>query len=125
MHTVLWVLTIVLAAAMLGAGGMKLARSRAQLREAGMGYVDDFSDGSVKAIGALEVLGAIGLVLPPLVGVAEWLAPLAALGLLVTMVGAVIVHVRRGETGALVPPVVLGVLAAVVAIGRFGPYPFG
>lgn len=124
MNIVLWIIAAVLAVAMLGAGGMKLARSRPQLREAGMGYVDDFSDGAVKTIGALEVLGAIGLVLPPLVGVAEWLAPLAALGLLVTMVGAVVVHVRRGETNALVPPVVLGVLAALVAIGRFGPYPF-
>ncbi|GAB3988479.1 DoxX family protein [Nocardioides marmoraquaticus] len=125
MNTVLWIVAAVLAVAMLGAGGMKLARSRDQLREAGMGYVDDFSPGAVKTIGALEVLGAVGLVVPPLVGVAEWLAPLAALGLLVTMVGAVVVHVRRGETNALVPPVVLGVLAAVVAIGRFGPYPFG
>jgi len=121
----LWALAAVLAVAMLGAGAMKLARSRDQLREAGMGYVDDFSPGAVKAIGAAEVLGAIGLVLPPLVGVAEWLAPLAATGLFLTMVGAVVVHVRRGETNALVPPAALGIIALLVAVGRFGPYPFG
>lgn len=125
MDIVLWVVAGILALAMLGAGGMKLARSRSQLRDAGMGYVDDFSDGAVKTIGALEVAGAVGLVLPPLVGIAVWLAPLAALGLLLTMVGAVVVHVRRGETQALVPPIVLGALAAFVAWGRFGPYPFG
>lgn len=125
MNIVLWIVAAVLAVAMLGAGGMKLARTRDQLREAGMAYVEDFSPGAIKTIGALEVAGAVGLVVPPLLGIAEWLAPLAALGLLLTMLGAVVVHVRRGETGQLMPPVVLGVLAAVVAWGRFGPYPFG
>jgi hypothetical protein len=124
MSVVLWIVAAALALAMLGAGGMKLARSRQQLQDAGMAYVEDFPAGAIKAIGALEVAGAVGLVVPPLVGIAVWLAPLAALGLLVTMAGAVVVHLRRGETGALVPPVVLGLLAAVVAIGRFGPYPF-
>lgn len=125
MNIVLWIVAAVLAVAMLGAGGMKLARTRDQLREAGLAYVEDFSPGAIKTIGALEVAGAVGLVVPPLVGIAEWLAPLAALGLLLTMIGAVVVHVRRGETGQLMPPIVLGVLAAVVAWGRFGPYPFG
>ncbi len=125
MNIVLWIVAAVLAVAMLGAGGMKLARTRDQLRKAGLAYVEDFSPGAIKTIGALEVAGAVGLVVPPLLGVAEWLAPLAALGLLLTMIGAVVVHVRRGETGQLMPPVVLGVLAAVVAWGRFGPYPFG
>ncbi|WP_030483360.1 DoxX family protein [Nocardioides aequoreus] len=125
MNVVLWIVAGVLALAMLGAGGMKLARSREQLREAGMGWVDDFSPGAVKAIGTAEVAGALGLVLPPLVDVATWLAPLAAVGLLLTMLGAVVVHLRRGETPMVVPPLVLGVLAAVVAWGRFGPYPFG
>lgn len=125
MNVVLWIVAGVLALAMLGAGGMKLARSREQLREAGMGWVDDFSPGAVKAIGTAEVAGALGLVLPPLVDVATWLAPLAAVGLLLTMLGAVVVHLRRGETPMVVPPLVLGVLATVVAWGRFGPYPFG
>ena len=125
MNIVLWIVAVVLAVAMLGAGGMKLARTRDQLREAGLAYVEDFSPGAIKTIGALEVAGAVGLVVPPLLGIAEWLAPLAALGLLLTMLGAVVVHVRRGETGQLMPPVVLGILAAVVAWGRFGPYPFG
>lgn len=125
MNVVLWIVAGVLALAVLGAGGMKLARSREQLREAGMGWVDDFSPGAVKAIGTAEVAGALGLVLPPLVDVATWLAPLAAVGLLLTMLGAVVVHLRRGETPMVVPPLVLGVLAAVVAWGRFGPYPFG
>ncbi|HXV92272.1 MAG TPA: DoxX family protein [Pseudonocardia sp.] len=51
------------------------------------------------------------------------LVPLAATGLALTMVGAVIVHLRRKETSAIVPPIVLGVVAAVVAVTRFGPYP--
>lgn len=121
MNTVLWILQIVLAAAFLGAGLMKLLRPKPALVAAGQAYVEDFSDPSIKAIGALEVLAAAGLVLPAVTGVAPILVPLAAAGLFVTMVGAVIVHVRRKEQ--FVPPLVLGVLALVVAIGRFGPYP--
>ena len=62
-----------------------------------MGWVEDFSGGTVKAIGALEVLAAIGLILPWWTGIAPVLTPLAALGLAAIMVGAVITHVRRKE----------------------------
>jgi hypothetical protein len=49
-------------------------------------------------IGALEVLGAIGVVLPALTGVLLWLSPLAALGLVLTMFGAILTHLRRKST---------------------------
>jgi hypothetical protein len=104
------------------AGLMKLAQPREKLVSSGMGWAEDFSPGAVKAIGAVEVLGAVGLVLPPLVDVAPVLAPLAALGLALTMAGAVVVHVRRREP--FVPALVLGVLALVVAVLRFGPVGF-
>ncbi len=117
MNVVAWILQIVLAVAFLAAGGMKLARPRPALVGAGMGFAEDYSDGAVKTIGAVEVLGAIGLILPWLLGVAPVLTPLAALGLALVMAGAVVVHVRRKEQ--FVPPLVLGVLALVVAIIRF------
>ena len=125
MDIALWVVAVVLAAAMLGAGGMKLARSRDQLqRNPAMAWTEDFGPPMIKAIGAAEVLGALGLVLPPLVDVATVLTPVAALGLAVLMAGAVATHVRRSENQAILPPLVLFALAAFVAWGRFGPYAF-
>jgi uncharacterized membrane protein YphA (DoxX/SURF4 family) len=122
MNVVLWVVAAVLALAFLAAGLMKVVQPKEKLAASGLGWVEDFSAGAVKAIGAVEVLGAVGLVLPPLVDVAPVLAPLAALGLALTMAGAVVVHVRRREQ--FVPPLVLGVLALLVAILRFGPWSF-
>jgi uncharacterized membrane protein YphA (DoxX/SURF4 family) len=124
MNVVLWVIAGLLAAAFLAAGAMKIAQPKEKLAASGMGWVDDFSPAAIKAIGALEVLAAVGLVVPPLLDVAPVLAPLAALGLVLMMIGAAITHGRRGETQMIVVNVVLGVLAAVVAWGRFGPYPF-
>jgi len=70
-------------------------------------------------IGMAEILGAIGLILPLATGIATLLTPLAAVGLVVIQLGAVVVHVRRGE-GKTVPfNVVLVLLGAFVAIGRF------
>lgn len=117
MDIVAWILQIVLALAFLAAGGMKLARPRPALVGAGMGWADDFSDGAVKAIGALEVLGALGLILPAVTGIAPVLVPIAALGLALTMAGAIVVHVRRKEP--IIPPLVLGVLALALAVIRF------
>ena len=124
MNVVLWIIAGLLAAAFLAAGVMKVARSSEQLAGSGMGWVEDFSPGMVKLIGALEILAAVGLVLPALLDVAPVFVPLAALGLVLMMVGAVVVHVRRKETSTMAPAVVLLVLAAVVAWGRFGPYSF-
>lgn len=117
MNIALWIVNGLLALAFLAAGGMKLARPKDALSASGMAWVEDFSPGAVKTIGALEVLGALGLVLPRLTGIAEILTPLAAVGLVLTMVGAVVVHVRRKEPPA--PAVVLGVVAAVSAVLGF------
>ncbi len=84
-----------------------------------MDWVEDFSDGQVKGIGALELLGALGLVLPWALGIAKVLTPIAALGLAAVMGGAVVTHLRRKEQSAAVAPAVLCVLAVVVAVLRF------
>lgn len=124
MNVVLWILAGLLAAAFVGAGAMKVSRTREQLAAAGMAWTEDFSPGMVKLIGALEVLAAIGLILPAALDIVPVLVPLAALGLVLMMIGAVIVHARRKELRTVAPSVVLLVLAAVVAWGRFGPYSF-
>jgi uncharacterized membrane protein YphA (DoxX/SURF4 family) len=124
MNIVLWILAALLAAVFLAAGGMKLAQPKEKLTaNPNMAWAADFSPGLIKTIGALEVLAAIGLILPAALGIVPVLVPLAALGLVLLMVGAAITHARRGETRAIVTNVVLIVLAGVVAVGRFGPYP--
>ncbi|RKR75932.1 DoxX family protein [Frondihabitans australicus] len=112
-----WIVTGLAALAFLGAGVMKLVRPRAALAASGMGWVEDFGDGGVKLIAAAEVVGAIGLVVPALTGVAVLLSPIAGIALAVLMVGAVVVHARRHES--VVPPLVLAVLAAVAAVLGF------
>ncbi len=124
MNTVLWIIAGLLAAAFLAAGAMKLTKTKQQIVESGMAWAEDFSPTMLKTIGALEVLGALGLVVPPLVGVLPVLAPLAALGLALLMISAAVVHARRGETSNIMINAVLLVLAVVVVWGRFGPYAF-
>ena len=118
MGVALWVVQGLLAVAFLGAGAMKLSQPKEKLA-ANMGWVEDFSQPAVRLIGAVEVLGAIGLVLPALTGILPWLTPLAALGLVLLMVGAALTHLRRKEYGNIAMNAVLLVLAAFVAYGRF------
>jgi uncharacterized membrane protein YphA (DoxX/SURF4 family) len=125
MNIVLWILTALLAVAFLAAGGMKLAQPKEKLAASpNMAWAQDFSPGMLKTIGALEVLAAVGLILPAVLGIVPVLVPLAAVGLILLMAGAAITHARRGESSAIAANVVLIVLAAVVAWGRFGPYSF-
>ncbi len=125
MNIALWVIAGLLAAALLAAGITKLVKSKQALEaDPRQAWAHDFSAGAIKAIGVTEVLGALGLILPAVTGIAVVLVPLAALGLAVTMVGAIVVHLRRGERQAVVAPVLLLVMSAVVAWGRFGPYAF-
>ena len=119
MNTTLWVLQSLLALAMLGAGAMKLFKSRdALVANPAMGWAQDYSEGQIKLIGLVEVLGGVGLVLPWYLAIVPILTPIAASGLVVIMGGAAMVHLRRKESAA--PPIVLALLCAFVAAGRFG-----
>jgi uncharacterized membrane protein YphA (DoxX/SURF4 family) len=124
MNAVLWVVAGVLALAFLASGLMKLTQPKDRLSAGGMDWTEDFSPGRIRAIGLLEALGAIGLVLPGLTGIATVLVPLAASGLVLIMLGAAITHVRRHEPQMIVINLVLGAAALVVAWGRFGPHKF-
>jgi uncharacterized membrane protein YphA (DoxX/SURF4 family) len=123
MNIALWVIQGLLAITFLASGLNKLARPRLALAGQ-LPYVEDFSDAQIKAIGTFEVLASVGLVVPPLVNVATLLTPLAAVGLVVLMGGAVVTHVRRNEVQLSAVNGLLLILAAVVAVGRIGPYPF-
>jgi uncharacterized membrane protein YphA (DoxX/SURF4 family) len=123
-NIVLWIITGLLAAAFAGAGLMKLTQPKEKLAASGMGWTEQFSPAAIKAIGALEVAAAVGLILPAVLDIAPVLVALAALGLVLIMIGAAITHARRKETPMIGANLVLLVLAAVVVWGRFGPYSF-
>ena len=124
MNLALWIAAALLALAFLATGLLKITRSKEKLAAAGMGWTEDFSPSVIKAIGVAEVLGAIGLILPAVLDVAPVLVPVAAVGLVLVMVGAATTHLRRKETPMVVLNVVLLALALFVAWGRFGPYAF-
>ena len=122
MNITLWIIAGLLAVVFGASGAMKLTLPKEQLAVSGLGWVDDFSAGTVKAIGSLEILAGIGL--PAALEIAPVLVPLAAVGLVVLMLGAMITHLRRHEAQAIVVTLPLLAVAAVVAWGRFGPYAF-
>src|SRR5262245_6462564 len=114
MEIAYWVVGGLLALFYLFAGVQKVSQSQEKLRPT-MAWVDQIPMPAVRVIGALEILGALGLVLPPLTGIAAGLALAAAIGLVLIQVGGMIVHLRRGETGVIWLNIVLLVLAGVVA----------
>ncbi|MFJ6571028.1 DoxX family protein [Streptomyces sp. NPDC091292] len=91
-----WIVAGLLALFYLYGGGVKVVRSREQLLPM-MAWVDSTPMPAVRVIGLIEVLGAIGLVLPPLTGIAPGLALVAAVGFVVLQLGAVRVHLKRGD----------------------------
>jgi uncharacterized membrane protein len=123
-NVVLWIVQALLALAFAFAGLSKLTQPRQALIDRGMGYVEDLPQPLVKVIGTLEVLGAVGLVLPAWIGVAPVLTPIAAVGFMALMVGAAATHLRRGESKMLVSNGILFLLAAFIAWGRLGPYSY-
>ncbi|OPG10972.1 hypothetical protein B1R27_00205 [Streptomyces sp. GKU 895] len=123
MNILLWVVQSLLAAAFLAVGAMKIFRNRTELA-ATFGWVEQFSDPSVKAIGALDALVGFGLVLPGVTDIAPTLVPWAALGGIALAGGGSVVHLRRSEPQLAAVNVVYLALLALVAWGRFGPYAF-
>ena len=121
MDIALWIAQALLAIAFLGTGFTKLKDDRhtyARTRPPMTSYAEDLSDRSFKTIGVLEVLGGIGLVLPRLLGIAPVLTPLAALGFVGLMIGAIVTHLRRGERQLVIFNVILMLLALFVFWGR-------
>ena len=114
MTVALWIVQAVLTLIFLFAGGVKLVMSPEQLT----GPVT-LPIAFVRFIGVCEVLGAIGLILPGLLHVRAGLTPLAAAGLVIIMVGAIVVTFMGGDVAPAVSPLLVGLLAAIVAYGRW------
>ena len=114
-----WIVAGLLALAYLAAGAVKTFRSPDALVAAGIGWAKDVPLSAVRAIGVVEVLGAVGLILPPLTGIAPILAPIAAIGLVLVQLGAVVFHLRRGEAKVVPMNLVLLMLAVAAAVLGF------
>jgi len=127
LNIALWIVAGTLAVVFLVAGSTKLFVPKQKL--AGMGgaasrWVEDFSPGALRAIGALEFLAAVGLIVPAALGIAPVLVPLAATGAMLLFASAVVMRLRRGERATIIGDLVYLAMAAFVAWGRFGPGAF-
>ena len=118
MNIAVWIVSGLLAAAYLIAGLNKVTQPKVKL-VGSLPWTEDFSPATLKFIGIVEVLGAIGLILPWLTGIAPVLTPLAATGLVIVQALAVVVHLRRHEAKVLPINLVLLLLALFVAVVRF------
>ncbi|WP_418961576.1 DoxX family protein [Streptomyces tritici] len=126
MNVALWITAGLLAVVCL-VGSAKMFVSQDKMSAMGGAaaqWVHDFSPTALKAIGAVELLAATGLILPAVLGIAPVLVPLAATGLVLLFTGAITMRLRRGERATIAGDVVYLVLAAFVAWGRFGPESF-
>ncbi|MBK8757753.1 MAG: DoxX family protein [Actinomycetales bacterium] len=121
MNTALWIVQIILALMFVVAGIQKSMQPKARLVEK-LPWTEDFSPCMIRFIGIVELLAAVGLVLPAATGIVPILTPLAASGLVVIMILAILTHRRRGETGAIVFNAALLMAAAFVAWARFGSF---
>ena len=118
MNIAVWIIQGILALAYLMAGGMK-AFTTVKAKEQ-LPWAKRHSDNFVRFIGTMELLGAIGLVLPMLTGILPWLTPVAALGLAAVQALAIFTeHLPAREYRGLPFNTVLLLLAAFVAYGRF------
>ena len=118
MNIMLWIVQVLLAVAFGSAGFMKTTMPIAELAQS-LVWPGDIPPALVRFIGAAELLGAIGLLLPALTRIKPGLTPLAASGLGVIMLLASIFHITRGELIVMLFPLSLGALAVFVAWGRF------
>jgi uncharacterized membrane protein YphA (DoxX/SURF4 family) len=124
MNIAIWILQVLLAAFFLFHSYLMVRPPSSERLPSGMKYVREMPASLRIFAGVAEGLAGLALVLPALFRVLTWLTPLAALGLVVLMVGAIVFHVMRREFPNVGLNAVLGALAAVVVWGRFGPYPF-
>ena len=125
MNLALWIVAGLLAAVMLVGSAGKLFVPKEKLAAApGGGWTGDASVGFVKTMGALEVLAAVGLILPAAVDIAPVMVPVTAVCVVLLMVGAMITHGRRHEAKFVVLNLAYLAMAAFVAWGRFGPESF-
>lgn len=121
MTIAVWIVSGITALLYLMAGGRKLVTPEAKLPEA-FPFVESTGVLGLRLIGAAEVLGAVGLIVPALTGIAPILTPIAGFALALVMVFAIVFHARRGEFSSIGFNAVLLVLPLFVAVTRLAGF---
>lgn len=119
MNILLWIIQALLVLMFLFAGGMKLWLPADVLQSMGPPNQIVLPGLFLKFIGLCEVLGAFGLILPGVFRRQQYLTPLAAIGLTIIMIGAVVVTAMGLGFKSAISPLVTGLLCALVAYGRW------
>lgn len=123
MGVAIWVLQVLVALFFVYHSFMLLRPNPERLQQ-GMKYVLEMPAGLRVFAGSAEGLAGVALIVTPFLGALKILAPLAAAGLVILMLGAIVFHFGRREFQNIGLNAVLGVLSAVIAWARFGPYHF-
>ncbi len=118
MNALLWTLQGLLAAIFTVSGLAKISQPKARLIASGQTGVTPFPLPVIRITAFCELLGAIGILLPRLVGVAEFLTPTAAAGYAIVMVGAIASHAYLREPHNVAATVAIFIAAVTVAVGR-------
>ncbi|MCX4974112.1 DoxX family protein [Streptomyces sp. NBC_00620] len=125
MNLALWIGAGLLAAVALGGGITKAFVPKEKLAAAnGGGWTEDIGVGFIKTLGVLELLAAVGLILPAVVDIAPVMVPVTAVCWVLLMIGAMVTHGRLGESKFVLVNLIYLALAVFIAWGRFGPNPF-
>ena len=119
MNILLWIIQVLLALVFLFAGIMKLVVPADLLMANAPPGSTHFPAAFLKFIGLAETLGGFGLLLPGIFRRKQWLTPLAAIGLAIVMVGAVVISVKDHGLMAGVTPLITGLLCVFVAYARW------
>jgi uncharacterized membrane protein len=120
-HIVLWVAQVVLAVFFVIGAVMKF--QSIETIAAMMPWTGQVPALAVRLLGVIDLVGAVGLILPSLLRIKSYLTPWAAVGIIVLMVCAMIFHVSRGEASVIGVNIVAAIMAAFVAWGRFKKVP--
>ncbi|MEW1842771.1 DoxX family protein [Nonomuraea angiospora] len=125
MNLALWIAAGLLAAVAVSGGISKTFVPKEKLAVVrGGGWTADASAGFVRTLGVLELLAAVGLIVPAVLDIAPVMVPVTAVCWILLMVGAMITHGRRGEAAFVVLNLIYLAVAAFIVWGRFGPGPF-
>jgi hypothetical protein len=125
-NVALWIVAGLLAVVLLGSSSKMFVSKEAMVGMLGdlSRWVEGFSPRVLRTIGFLELLGAVGLILPAALDIAPVLVPVAASAAVLLFVGAVTMRLHRGERATIAVDLVYLAMAAFVAWGRFGPESF-
>ncbi|MGW6496931.1 DoxX family protein [Nonomuraea angiospora] len=125
MNLALWIAAGLLAAVAVSGGSSKTFVPKEKLAAIrGGGWAAEVSAGFVRTLGILELLAAVGLIVPAVLDIAPVLVPVTAVCWILLMVGAMVTHGRRGEAAFVALNLFYLAVAAFIAWGRFGPGPF-